>query len=144
MTFDDFLHCPDNPANNRQVWMLSDLKAIGCDLGKVQRRPGINDRIENNTLLLSAMRNLREMPFFGLLEYPYETDVLFEQSFGVKFISNFAIKDVPMPLKLTAEQSEFIVDHNRLDIALYQFAKALFLERYNNVTKHTNAFQNKT
>lgn len=58
-----FIACPHNVANNRQVKMLADLSIVGCynsSLSKTDR-----DRL----MLASAKANLRKMPFFMLTEY---------------------------------------------------------------------------
>uniref|UniRef100_A0A8D0HAG9 Heparan-sulfate 6-O-sulfotransferase n=1 Tax=Sphenodon punctatus TaxID=8508 RepID=A0A8D0HAG9_SPHPU len=62
----EFMDCPYNLANNRQVRML-----------------------RNTVLLDSAKENLKRMAFFGLTEFQRKTQYLFEKTFNMNFISPY-------------------------------------------------------
>lgn len=117
-------------AFNRQTRMLANLTLSDCyridsNMTRYQRE---------ETMLQSAKLNLaRYFKFFGLLEYPDESQTLFEKTFeGLKFGKRIPIKKVPLGASFTM-LSEYnwnrIVEKNSLDVRLFQFAKDLFLQR---------------
>lgn len=85
----------------------------------------------NEILLGSAKENLEACAFFGIVEEQQKTQFLFEKTMGLKFIDNFRQKLVThvSRLEITEQMAKRIMDKNRLDIELYQFAKDLFLQR---------------
>ena len=133
LTFDKFMHCSFNWANNRQTIMLANLSSVDC------LNPKSNmSHSERDTLLLeSAKTNLMEMSFFGLTDYLAESCLLFERQFNVKFGKScnqtkndavnggFLIDEI-----LFNETLRNIVERvNHLDIQLYDFALQVFIRR---------------
>ncbi|KAJ3592634.1 hypothetical protein NHX12_007761 [Muraenolepis orangiensis] len=123
----DFMDCPSNLANNRQVRMLADLSLVGC------YNLSSTDESERGQLLLaSAMSNLKRMAFYGLTEFQRKTQYLFERTFSLRFIAAFtqlnstraANVDLSEPLRRRIEEL------NGLDVQLYEYAKDLFLQRF--------------
>ncbi|XP_061542382.1 heparan-sulfate 6-O-sulfotransferase 2 isoform X1 [Phycodurus eques] len=123
----EFTDCPYNLANNRQTRMLADLSLVGCynvSAMSVDERWAV--------LLESAKRNLRGMAFFGLTEYQRKTQYLFERTFSLAFIAPFTqlngtrASGVDVP----AETQRRIRQLNRWDVELYEYARDLFLQRF--------------
>ncbi|TNN36568.1 Heparan-sulfate 6-O-sulfotransferase 1-A [Liparis tanakae] len=113
-TLQQFMDCPYNLANNRQVrrehlhssWgtepnarceldkslqeekdevrMLADLSLVGC-----YNMSTVPEKKRAQLLLESAKKNLRDMAFFGLTEYQRKTQFLFERTFRLRFIRPF-------------------------------------------------------
>lgn len=83
-TLQQFMDCPYNLANNRQVRMLADLSLVGC-----YNVSAMSEDERWAVLLESAKRNLRGMAFFGLTEYQRKTQYLFERTFHLAFIAPF-------------------------------------------------------
>ncbi|XP_051937446.1 heparan-sulfate 6-O-sulfotransferase 3-B [Hippocampus zosterae] len=123
----DFMRCPSNLANNRQVRMLSDLSLVGC-----YNLSSMNETQRDHILLSSAMSNLKNMAFYGLTEFQRKTQYLFERTFSLRFISPFtqinstraANVDLSEPVRRRIEELNF------LDVQLYDYAKDLFLQRF--------------
>ncbi|XP_078544684.1 heparan-sulfate 6-O-sulfotransferase 2 [Lissotriton helveticus] len=123
----EFMHCPYNLANNRQVRMLSDLSLVGCyNLSVMQEEE------RNKVLLDSAKENLKRMAFFGLTEFQRKTQYLFEKTFNLNFISPFTQFNSTRAssMEIDEETQEHIRVLNFLDMELYDYAKDLFLQRY--------------
>ncbi|MGH0134685.1 UNVERIFIED_CONTAM: hypothetical protein FKN15_036657 [Acipenser sinensis] len=127
VTLQEFMDCTYNLANNRQVRMLADLSLVGC-----YNLSSMNESERNEILLRSAKDNLKNMAFFGLTEYQRKTQYLFERTFNLKFISPFtqlnstraANVDIEWPTRRRIEELNF------LDMQLYEYAKDLFLQRF--------------
>ncbi|KAM9805029.1 heparan-sulfate 6-O-sulfotransferase 3-B [Neosynchiropus ocellatus] len=127
VTLTEFMKCPSNLANNRQVRMLSDLSLVGC-----YNLSSMNQSQRNHILLSSAMNNLKNMAFYGLTEFQRKTQYLFERTFSLRFISAFtqinstraANVDLSEPIRRRIEELNF------LDVQLYEYAKDLFLQRF--------------
>ncbi|XP_017288301.1 heparan-sulfate 6-O-sulfotransferase 3-B [Kryptolebias marmoratus] len=123
----DFMNCPSNLANNRQVRMLADLSLVGCynvsSMGEAER---------GRVLLASAKANLRNMAFFGLTEFQRKTQYLFERTFGLRFIRAFTQINSTRAASvgISGEVRRRIGGLNALDVELYEYAKELFLRRY--------------
>ncbi|TRY97101.1 hypothetical protein DNTS_027289 [Danionella cerebrum] len=123
----EFMECPSNLANNRQVRMLADLSLVGC-----YNLSTMNESQRNPILLDSAKTNLKNMAFYGLTEFQRKTQYMFERTFHLRFISAFtqinstraANVELPEDMRRRIEQLNF------LDVQLYEFAKELFLQRY--------------
>jgi Tfp pilus assembly protein PilV len=116
--------CPHNLATNRQTRMLANLSIVGC-----YNSSQVASQSHRQSLMLnSAVENLRQLAFFGVLEKQLETQRLFEWTFGVQFKENFARSNTTHAeeANITAEQLRRIVQLNQLDIALYEFAQQLF------------------
>ncbi|KAG7227631.1 hypothetical protein INR49_005446, partial [Caranx melampygus] len=127
VTLTEFMNCPSNLANNRQVRMLADLSLVGC-----YNLSSMNESQRNHILLSSAMSNLKNMAFYGLTEFQRKTQYLFERTFSLRFISAFtqinstraANVDLSEPVRRRIEELNF------LDVQLYDYAKDLFLQRF--------------
>ena len=123
----EFMDCPYNLANNRQVRMLSDLTLVGCYNLSV-----MPEKQRNKVLLESAKSNLKHMAFFGLTEFQRKTQYLFEKTFNMKFISPFTQYNTTRAssVEINEELQKRIEGLNFLDMELYSYAKDLFLQRY--------------
>lgn len=123
----EFMDCPYNLANNRQTRMLADLSLVGC-----YNVSAMNEEERWTVLLESAKRNLRGMAFFGLTEYQRKTQYLFERTFNLEFIAPFTqlngtrASSVDVP----SETQHRILQLNRWDVELYEYARDLFLQRF--------------
>ncbi|XP_066515667.1 heparan-sulfate 6-O-sulfotransferase 3-B [Hoplias malabaricus] len=122
----DFMNCPSNLASNRQVRMLADLSLVGC-----YNLSSMNESERNPILLASAMRNLKNMAFYGLTEFQRKTQYLFERTFRLRFISAFTQLNSTRAANVELRQDvrRHIERLNVLDVQLYEFAKDLFLRR---------------
>ncbi|XP_070114789.1 heparan-sulfate 6-O-sulfotransferase 2 isoform X2 [Equus asinus] len=123
----EFMDCPYNLANNRQVRMLSDLTLVGCYNLSV-----MPEKQRNKVLLESAKTNLKHMAFFGLTEFQRKTQYLFEKTFNMNFISPFTQYNTTRAssVEINEEIQKRIEGLNFLDMELYSYAKDLFLQRY--------------
>ncbi|KAM6151761.1 heparan-sulfate 6-O-sulfotransferase 2 isoform 2-T2 [Rhynchocyon petersi] len=123
----EFMDCPYNLANNRQVRMLSDLTLVGCYNLSV-----MPEKQRNKVLLESAKTNLKHMAFFGLTEFQRKTQYLFEKTFNMNFISPFTQYNTTRAssVEINEEIQKRIERLNFLDMELYSYAKDLFLQRY--------------
>ncbi|KAM4020791.1 heparan-sulfate 6-O-sulfotransferase 2 isoform 2-T2 [Anomaloglossus baeobatrachus] len=123
----EFMDCPYNLANNRQVRMLADLSLVGCYNLSVMREDQ-----RNKVLLDSAKENLKRMAFFGLTEFQRKTQYLFEKTFNMNFISPFTQFNSTRAssVEIDDQTQRRIETLNFLDMELYEYAKDLFLQRY--------------
>ncbi|XP_067404120.1 heparan-sulfate 6-O-sulfotransferase 2 [Emydura macquarii macquarii] len=123
----EFMDCPYNLANNRQVRMLSDLSLVGCYNLSV-----MPEEQRNKVLLDSAKENLKRMAFFGLTEFQRKTQYLFEKTFNMNFISPFTQYNSTRAssVEIDEQTQKHIETLNFLDMELYDYAKDLFLQRY--------------
>lgn len=121
------MDCPYNLANNRQTRMLADLSLVGCynvsAMGEEERWA---------VLLESAKRNLLGMAFFGLTEYQRKTQYLFERTFNLEFIAPFTQLNGTRAssVEVPSETQHRILQLNRWDVELYEYARDLFLQRF--------------
>ncbi|XP_034720387.1 heparan-sulfate 6-O-sulfotransferase 3-B-like [Etheostoma cragini] len=123
----DFMSCPSNLANNRQVRMLADLSLVGC-----YNMSTVSELERGRVLLASAKANLRNMAFYGLTEFQRKTQYLFERTFGLRFIRAFTqINSTRAASVGISEKVRWRIEGlNALDVELYEYAKELFLQRY--------------
>ncbi|XP_031148140.2 heparan-sulfate 6-O-sulfotransferase 3-B-like [Sander lucioperca] len=123
----DFMSCPSNLANNRQVRMLADLSLVGC-----YNMSTVSELERGRVLLASAKANLRNMAFYGLTEFQRKTQYLFERTFGLRFIRAFTqINSTRAASVGISEKVRWRIEGlNALDVELYEYAKELFLRRY--------------
>ena len=133
ITFDLFMNCDGNLANNRQTRMLSDHRNLQCE--KVNSSAMLETM--QKRMLESAKRNLVQLHFFGLTEYQKETQILFENTFGLKFKepgltprNNNASNLIS---KIKKDQLERVKKLNSLDIELYEFGKKIFFSRLKSI-----------
>ncbi|XP_061546505.1 heparan-sulfate 6-O-sulfotransferase 3-B-like [Phycodurus eques] len=126
VTLTDFMNCPSNLANNRQVRMLADLSLVGC------YNMSMNELERGRVLLASAKANLRNMAFYGLTEYQRKTQHLFERTFNLRFIRPFTqINSTRAAGVGINKKVQWLIEGlNALDVELYEYAKELFLQRY--------------
>ncbi|XP_073701812.1 heparan-sulfate 6-O-sulfotransferase 3-B [Garra rufa] len=127
VTLHEFMDCPSNLANNRQVRMLADLSLVGC-----YNISTMNESERNPILLASAKSNLKNMAFYGLTEFQRKTQYLFERTFRLQFISAFTQINSTRAanVELRDDMRRRIEQLNFLDMQLYEFAKELFQQRY--------------
>ncbi|XP_056595030.1 heparan-sulfate 6-O-sulfotransferase 1-B [Triplophysa dalaica] len=126
-TLEQFMDCPYNLANNRQVRMLADLSLVGC-----YNLSTVTEKRRSQLLLESAKKNLRDMAFYGLTEFQRKTQYLFERTFHLKFIRPFLQYNSTRAagVDLENETIQRIEELNDLDMKLYDYAKDLFQQRY--------------
>ncbi|OCT78941.1 hypothetical protein XELAEV_18030030mg [Xenopus laevis] len=126
-TLQEFMECPYNLANNRQVRMLADLSLVGC-----YNMSFLQDSKRAQVLLESAKKNLKDMAFFGLTEFQRKTQYLFERTFNLKFIRPFMQYNNTRAggVDLDNDTIQRIEELNDLDMQLYDYAKDLFQQRY--------------
>ncbi|XP_073520254.1 heparan-sulfate 6-O-sulfotransferase 3 [Phyllobates terribilis] len=127
VTLQEFMDCNYNLANNRQVRMLADLSLVGC-----YNLTFMNESERNEILLQSAKNNLKNMAFYGLTEFQRKTQYLFERTFNLKFISPFTQFNTTRASNVDIDEwsRERIKELNYLDMQLYEYAKDLFLQRF--------------
>ncbi|XP_073530348.1 heparan-sulfate 6-O-sulfotransferase 1 isoform X1 [Phyllobates terribilis] len=126
-TLQEFMECPYNLANNRQVRMLADLSLVGC-----YNMSFTPEKKRAQLLLESAKKNLKDMSFFGLTEFQRKTQYLFERTFNLKFIRPFMQYNNTRAggVDLDNGTIQRIEELNDLDMQLYDYAKDLFQQRY--------------
>ncbi|XP_078522201.1 heparan-sulfate 6-O-sulfotransferase 1 [Lissotriton helveticus] len=126
-TLTEFMECPYNLANNRQVRMLADLSLVGC-----YNMSFVPENKRAQVLLESAKKNLKDMAFFGLTEFQRKTQYLFERTFNLKFIRPFMQYNNTRAggVDLDNDTIQRIEELNDLDMQLYDYAKDLFQQRY--------------
>ncbi|KAJ8394990.1 hypothetical protein AAFF_G00039410 [Aldrovandia affinis] len=126
-TLQQFMDCPYNLANNRQVRMLADLSLVGC-----YNMSFVTEKKRAQTLLESAKKNLRDMAFFGLTEFQRKTQYLFERTFHLRFIRPFVQYNSTRAAGVDVDNDTIlrIEELNELDMQLYDYAKDLFQQRY--------------
>lgn len=127
---DQFIGCKSNLAFNRQSRMTSDLTRVNC-----YNRTGISLKKRQKNILKSAFRNLKNMAYFGLVEYQQESQYLFEKTFGLKFNKPFLQKDQE-ETRAAEVMTDILQNHlNQIrklstnDLRFYRFAKELFFYR---------------
>uniref|UniRef100_A0A8D0DVS2 Heparan-sulfate 6-O-sulfotransferase n=1 Tax=Salvator merianae TaxID=96440 RepID=A0A8D0DVS2_SALMN len=127
VSLQEFMNCGHNLANNRQVRMLADLSLVGC-----YNLTFMNETERNTILLQSAKTNLKNMAFFGLTEFQRKTQYLFERTFNLEFISPFTQYNITRASNVDISETvrKHIEELNFLDVQLYEYAKDLFLQRF--------------
>ncbi|XP_034400026.1 heparan-sulfate 6-O-sulfotransferase 2 isoform X1 [Cyclopterus lumpus] len=123
----EFMDCPYNLANNRQTRMLADLSLVGC-----YNVSTMSEEERWALLLESAKGNLRVMAFFGLTEYQRKTQYLFERTFNLEFIAPFTqLNGTRASSVAVPNETQYrILQLNRWDVELYEYARDLFLQRF--------------
>lgn len=107
--------------------MLADLSLVGC-----YNVSAMNEEERWAVLLESAKRNLRGIAFFGLTEYQRKTQYLFERTFNLEFITPFTQLNGTRAssVEVPPETQHRILQLNRWDVELYEYARDLFLQRF--------------
>ena len=125
----EFMNCEYNMAVNRQTWMLASLGDIGC--GALREIP---DPLRSEIVLKSAKQNLMKFAFIGLTGFQVESRYLFEKTFGLHFPSPVDIRDQEEKYSgnVSEEDKIEILKMNNLDVRLYEFARSIFMERFEN------------
>ena len=132
LTIEKFMSCPYNLALNRQTWMLSNISAIDCDFKTV-----LSNSHTRKKLLHIAKKNLESIAYFGMLEYPLQSQFIFEKTFDLTFDQPFQQWDTGFTIeflksyKLSDSILNKIKELNSLDVALYHYAKSIFFRKYN-------------
>ena len=135
VTLRQFSSCPSNMAFNRQTRMLSDLRLVNC-----YNTTGMTQNERDKLMLSSAKANLEKMAFFGITAQQSKSQYLFEDTFNLKFKVNFEEQEEDQHSQsvipdLDNDTLQKIKDLNKLDVELYEYAKALMNKRYNEVLK---------
>ena len=142
-TLEEFLNCKHNLANNRQTRMLANFNTLGCGVMKCVYQTGSCSQkmkqLSEMKLLESAKHTLISLAFFGLAEYPIQSEYLFLKTFNEKKFR--FVRPIKNKTETTAKfllQNEQIFKHvkkielnNYLDIKLYEFAKDIFFKKVN-------------
>lgn len=113
--------------------MLADLSKIGC--------LNNGNRSEYNKLLLeSAKLNLKQMAYFGILEYQLISQFVFESTFKIDFKHSFVQLNQThsTQIKVDNDTLNLIKKLNYLDIELYEYAKEILFERFEYFKKFKN------
>lgn len=107
--------------------MLADLSLVGC-----YNVSAMSEDERWAVLLDSAKRNLKGMAFFGLTEYQRKTQYLFERTFDLQFIAPFTQLNGTRAsgVEVPPETQQRIRQLNRWDVELYEYARDLFLQRF--------------
>ncbi|XP_067687104.1 heparan-sulfate 6-O-sulfotransferase 2-like [Haliotis asinina] len=132
LSFKTFTSCPQNPAFNRQTRMLANVTLDEC-----LSTTGMSEVQCYDTMLISAKDTLKHMPFFGITEYSYMTQVLFEETFQLKVVDKYLhvkhLKTFMSLSNISSEDMETISNVNKYDFLLYDYAMGLFFERYDSL-----------
>lgn len=138
VTLQQFMNCKSNLAMNRQTRMLADLTLVGCYNQSV-----MSQRQREVLMLASAKQNLQRMAFFGLCEFQKLSQYLFENTFHLKFLQPFEqLNETRSSMTLnqiSQNDLQRIKNLNKLDLSLYEFAKALLFDRYKRLKKYENS-----
>jgi len=136
VSLNEFNNCKWNLAPNRQVRMLANLgyqcyhNIIPINLTSAAYHHRMSKLLE------SAKANLEySFSYFLINEYRLLSQYLFEHTFGLKFNKKFVQKEATKASSayksLTKAELAKIVELNKYDIQLFNFAKKLFLQRIN-------------
>jgi hypothetical protein len=95
----------------------------------------------SNDLLENAKNNLNKFAFFGLAERMQDSLDLLSYTFGWRPFKDLVFNVTPQKSHISSlppRLVNYISDTNRLDLELYEFASALFEERYSKMIKELN------
>ena len=132
LTIEKFTSCPFNLAINRQTWMMSNISKVSCNFKAIM----LNAK-KRKLLLSIAKKNINAISYFAILEYPAESQFIFEKTYNLKFIESFQQWDTGFAVEYlksippSEEMIKKIIKLNSLDFALYRYAKSVFFKRYN-------------
>ena len=142
MPLSDFISCPHNLAVNRQTRMLADLNLVNC-----YNTTAMDHDKRDKILLASAKANLEKMAYFGLTEEQEISQYLFEETFNLRFKSDFDQLDKSDTHsghsidKLDDAVIDKIKNLNKLDLELYKFAKQLLKERFDAIKNEDDTYE---
>lgn len=131
LLLEQYMSCPYNLAVNRQTWMLSNISSVGCNFKEIKQSPQLYCKLFN-----IAKDNLKTLTYVGLLEYPKESQFVFEKTFNMKFIQPFQLWDTGFAYEYlkSFNISKPVLDRisklNYLDVKLYNLAKKMLFDRY--------------
>ncbi|XP_048238314.1 heparan-sulfate 6-O-sulfotransferase 2-like isoform X2 [Haliotis rufescens] len=135
VSFKTFAGCPQNPAINRQTQMLANMSLDECLSTTKMSEGQCYDK-----MLSSAKDTLKHMAFFGITEYSYMTQVLFEETFQLKVIDKYVhppnMQTFMSSYDISREEFEAISTLNKYDFLLYDYAQELFFERYDTLVTY--------
>lgn len=135
-----FMSCPYNLAINRQTRMLADLTLVGC-----YNRSAMSETRRNELLLASAKDNLLKMAFFGISEEQKMSQYVFEQTFNLQFSRSFIqLNETHSTLamdELSPKMIERIRSLNTLDMQLYEYAKNVLEERFQQLRSRDEKYE---
>ena len=134
ITLENFVKCQDSWSTNRMTISLADHDEATC-WNKTHYTREERDQI----LLESAKSNLLKFSYFGITDFPSESSELFEKTFGV-VLRNPLKAMLPiktrggqflesLPLDMYKQILTLIVENNRLDLELYEYAIEIFKKR---------------
>lgn len=130
VSLDQFMACPSNLATNRQTRMLADLRQVNCYNTSL-----MSTKARDMIMLNSAKQNLEKMAFYGLTEKQIESQFLFQHTFDMNFLTPFVqyeeTHSAISSLDLDQDAIDQITELNHLDVELYDFAKTIMEQRYN-------------
>lgn len=129
VSLSEFSRCKNNTAMNRQTRMLADHNFFDSCPDTSDNHTATKDQ----TMLSSAMKNLRELAFFGICEQQEATQKLFEKTFKLRFKTVFKQSDDEKTKNFVDQLPEEVKDNilrlNQLDLDLYNYALQLFRQR---------------
>lgn len=92
---------------------------------------------KKQAMLESAKLNLKQMPFFAVMQYLKESQTMFEWTFNLKFKGSISEQrnrhdrnSGDVLAGLSQEMKERVAKANDLDLELYKYATDLFIQRY--------------
>ena len=138
----EFISCPHNLAVNRQTRMLADMELVNC-----HNTSGMDHQQRDLIMLNSAKANLRNLAYFGLTEEQEISQYLFEETFNLRFKTDFdqISKTETHSGASLDDLDDEIIDKirtlNHLDIELYNFARNLLEERFNEMKESDESYQ---
>ncbi len=151
LDLESFVNCPQNPANNRQAFMLSDRRLINCF-----NNSNLPEDARDNIIFKSAKENLLKMRFFGLTEYMFLNQYLFELTFpNLKFQNRLCNLRSKSEFNSDSQTTKLLKDlilknssllpkiykNNIIDQKLYSVSKELFYFRIiSKIQKEFNYF----
>jgi hypothetical protein len=131
----EFLRCPHNPAVNRQARMLAFMPCFRHP----RTRAGI--KAYEEAMLSSAIEALEALPYFAIAEYPNESRMLFEWTFGLQFKDSSSLLKSPEEVSPAKKQEHhalndpevlrYVNELNHIDSRLYDTALKIFEQRLN-------------
>lgn len=139
VSWNEFISCKNNLANNRQVRMLANYNNLGCDILKcmsynVTKCTNYSLFETEQTLLESAKNTLVSLSFFGIAEYQELSQYLFEKTYENVFRFKAKFNQINQTFARSLSNSNDVMRKdakliNHLDNQLYEFALKLFFER---------------
>jgi hypothetical protein len=120
---------------NGQTRQLTPIRLLG---GRIPDQPGCSEKEIDAVLLETACKNLASMLGFGLLERFQESIHMLSYLFGWRPIpDSLRLNEAPQRLaadRLPASALARLAGYNELDVKLYDYARALFEQRFNQMT----------